>query len=89
MHSLWCGKAITDFDSFRQAYKLCQIGEWSSALKVYEKILKKDPDDAYLWHAIGDIHEILENYKVSAMCFDKAKSLGYGVDVEHMLHQKM
>jgi len=86
---LWCGKAITDFDSFRQAYKLCQIGEWSSALKVYEKILKNDPDDAYLWHTIGDIHEILENYKVSAMCFDKAKSLGYGVDVEHMLHQKM
>ena len=82
-------KNMTDFDSFRQAYKLCQIGEWSAALKVYEKILKKDPADAYLWYTIGDLHEILENYKVAAMCFDKAKSLGYGVDVEHVLEQKI
>jgi len=35
MYSLWIRKAMTDFDSFRQAYKLCQIGEWSDALQVY------------------------------------------------------
>jgi tetratricopeptide (TPR) repeat protein len=80
---------MTDFDSFRQAQELCQIDEWSAALKVYEKILKKDPTDAYLWYTIGHLHEILENYKESAVCFDKALSLGYGVDIEHVLEQKM
>ena len=80
---------MTDFDSFRQAHELCQIDEWSAALKVYEKILKKDPTDAYLWYTIGHLHETLENYKEAAVCFDKALSLGYGVDVEHVLNQKM
>jgi len=80
---------MTDFDLYRHAYKLCQIGEWSTALKVYEKILKKDRNDAYLWYVIGDIHETLENYKVSSMCFDKAKSLGYGMDVNRALQQKI
>ena len=80
---------MTEFELFKQAHDLCEIDKWSAALKVYEKILKKDPADAYLWYTIGEVHEILENYKVAAMCFDKAKSLGYGVDVEHVLEQKM
>jgi len=80
---------MTDFDLFRQAYKLCQIGEWRNALKVYEKILKKDPSNAYLWYTIGDLHETLENYKVSGMCFNKAKSLGYGIGVKHVFHEKV
>lgn len=50
---------------------------------------QKDPTDAYLWYTIGDLHEILENYKVAAMCFDKAKSLGYGIDVDHVFHKNV
>ena len=82
-------KTMTDFDLFKQAHDLCEMDKWSAALKVYEKILKKDPADAYLWYTIGHLHEILENYKESVVYFDKAKSLGYGVDVEHVLEQKI
>ena len=80
---------MTEFELFKQANELTQKGEWLAALKIYEKILKKDPTDAYLWYTIGHLHEILENYKEAAVCFDKALSLGYGVDIEHVLEQKM
>jgi tetratricopeptide (TPR) repeat protein len=68
---------MTDFDSFRQANELTQKGEWLDALKVYEKIVKKDPTDAYLWHRIGEMYEELENHKDAIICFEKARSLGY------------
>jgi tetratricopeptide (TPR) repeat protein len=79
---------MTEFELFKQANKLTQKGEWSNALKVYEKIVKKDPTDAYLWHKIGEMYEELENDKIAVMCFEKARSLGYSVDVEHILHEK-
>ena len=60
-----------------------------SCIEGLWKNIKKRPSDAYLWYTLGDLHEILENYKVAAMCFDKAKSLGCGVDVKHVLEQKI
>ena len=77
---------MTDFDLFKQAHDLCERGKWSAALKVYEKILEKDPADAYLWHTIGEMHEILENHEFAVLCLDNAKSLGYEVDVENVLN---
>ena len=68
---------MTEFELFRQANELTQKGEWLAALKIYEKIVKKDPTDAYLWHRIGEMNEELENDKVAVMCFEKARSLGY------------
>ena len=68
---------MTEFELFKQANELTQKGEWSDALKVYEKIVKKDPTDAYLWLKIGEMNEELENDKVAVMCFEKALSLGY------------
>lgn len=44
---------------------------------MFEKILKNDPSDAHIWHKIGEMHETLEHEKVAAMCFEKARSLGY------------
>ena len=79
---------MTEFELFKQAHDLCEMDKWSAALKVYEKIVKKDPTDAYLWHKIGEMYEELENDKIAVMCFEKARSLGYSVDVEHILHEK-
>jgi tetratricopeptide (TPR) repeat protein len=68
---------MTEFELFKQANELTQKGEWLAALKIYEKIVKKDPIDAYLWHRIGEMNEELENHKGAIICFEKARSLGY------------
>ena len=80
---------MTEFELFKQAKKLVEQEKFSDALKIYQKLLDTNQTDAYLWYTIGHLHEILENYKEAAVCFDKALSLGYGVDIEHVLEQKM
>ena len=68
---------MTDFELLKQANELTQNGEWSEALKIFEKILKIDPTDAHIWQKIGEMYDELEHEKVAAMCYEKAHSLGY------------
>lgn len=69
---------MIDFESYKQANELTQQGKWLDALKIYQKLLKNDQTNSYLWYKVGEMYEETGNDKDAVICIEKAHSLGYG-----------
>ena len=50
---------MDNFESYKQAKILLEQEKFSDALKIYQKLLENNQEDAYLWYKIGELFENL------------------------------
>ena len=58
---------MDNFESYKQAKILLEQEKFSDALKIYQKLLENNQEDAYLWYKIGELFENLVTTSLSTL----------------------
>jgi tetratricopeptide (TPR) repeat protein len=58
--------------SLRNAHTCKMNGEYDAALRLYDEIIEKQPDNSRAWHSKGNVLDLMGVYSDAIQCYDTA-----------------
>jgi tetratricopeptide (TPR) repeat protein len=73
--SLYSEDAKTDHALYNEAVLNKHLGDYQNALRKYESLLQKNPNDVYLLNSIGNLYNFFGDFELAANYYNRALQL--------------
>ncbi|MGL5892402.1 MAG: tetratricopeptide repeat protein [Bacteroidia bacterium] len=72
---LYTDNAETDHALYNEAVLNKHLGDYQNALRKYENLLQKNPDDVYLLNSIANLYNFFGDYELASSYYNRALQL--------------